>query len=173
VCSTTKQPAFCLTTIIEGEAIYTPPSGHLKVWEPKQHTNTCYIHLPSAHTPKCLKESLNDEPRYFAKCLGQLDRLCACSRLFLVSWLSLEKPLALARAVVILYRVGRESCETMTTEFVSWSPLYTGGNEAHDVSARSGAPLARGKTRGSQQSYSSVVIGPHVGYPLRRGTNED
>jgi hypothetical protein len=30
-----KQPAFCPTAIIEGETIYTPPTGHLKVWEPK------------------------------------------------------------------------------------------------------------------------------------------
>jgi hypothetical protein len=24
------------------EVIYTPPTGHLKVWEPRQHTKTCY-----------------------------------------------------------------------------------------------------------------------------------
>jgi hypothetical protein len=56
--------------------------------------------------------------------------------------------------------VGRESCETVTTEFVSPSPPYTRWNEAHDVfsrkldsgddrkrprGARSGAPLARGE----------------------------
>jgi hypothetical protein len=25
----------------------------------------------------------------------------------------------------------------------------------------------------SLRSYSTVVLGPHVGFPLRRGTNED
>jgi hypothetical protein len=29
------------------------------------------------------------------------------------------------------------------------------------------------KAHDSLRSYSSVVLGPHVGYPLRRGTNED
>jgi hypothetical protein len=33
--------------------------------------------------------------------------------------------------------VGRESCETVTTEFVSWPPPYTGGNKARDVSVGS------------------------------------
>jgi hypothetical protein len=53
---------------------------------------------------------------------------------------SLEKPhnsSALARAVVIvLYRAGRESCETVTISFVSRSPLCTGENEARDVFSR-------------------------------------
>jgi hypothetical protein len=75
---------------------------------------------------------------------------------------SLEKPhnpSALARAVV-LYRVGRESCETVTTAFVSRPPPCTGGNEACGVfdrkldsgddgerprGARSGAPLVCGE----------------------------
>jgi hypothetical protein len=54
----------------------------------------------------------------------------------------------------------RESCETVTTAFVSWPPPCTGGNEAHGVfgrkldsgdggerprGAESGAPLARGE----------------------------
>jgi hypothetical protein len=29
------------------------------------------------------------------------------------------------------------------------------------------------KARGSLRSYSTVVLGPHLGYPLRRGTNAD
>jgi hypothetical protein len=29
------------------------------------------------------------------------------------------------------------------------------------------------KAHGSLRSYSTVVLGPRVGYPLRRGTNED
>jgi hypothetical protein len=40
-----KTAAFCPTARSEGEAIYTPPTGHLSVWEPKQHTNTCYRHF--------------------------------------------------------------------------------------------------------------------------------
>jgi hypothetical protein len=69
-----------------------------------------------------------------------------------------------------------------------WLPPCIGGNEAHDVSvetsivkmagsvqeeAGSGAPLAHEKAHDSLQSYSSVVLGPRVGYPLRRGNNED
>jgi hypothetical protein len=56
--------------------------------------------------------------------------------------------------------VGRESCETVTTVFVSRPPPCTGGNEAHGLfsqkldsgdggerprGAGSGAPLARGE----------------------------
>jgi hypothetical protein len=59
-----------------------------------------------------------------------------------------------------MYRVGRESCEIVTTEFVSRPPSCTEGNEAHDVfgwkldsgddgecprGAGSRAPLARGE----------------------------
>jgi hypothetical protein len=29
------------------------------------------------------------------------------------------------------------------------------------------------KARGSLLSYSTEVLGPHMGFPLRRGTNED
>jgi hypothetical protein len=64
----------------------------------------------------------------------------------------------------------------------------TGGNEAHDVLAKSSIVktagsvreepkaehhLRMGKACGSLQSYSSVVLGPRLGYPLRRGTNKD
>jgi hypothetical protein len=56
--------------------------------------------------------------------------------------------------------MGRESCETVTTVFVSLPPPYTGGNEARNIfgrkldigdggerprGAESGAPLARGE----------------------------
>jgi hypothetical protein len=60
---------------------------------------------------------------------------------------SLEKPYnpsALARFVVIAPS-GRESCETVTIEFVSRPLPCTGGNEARDVSPGSGPPLARGE----------------------------
>ena len=33
--------------------------------------------------------------------------------------------------------------------------------------------LCMEKARGSLRIYSTVVLGPRVGYPLRRGTNKD
>ena len=80
------------------------------------------------------------------------------------------------------------SCETVTTAFVSRSPPCTGGNEARGVSAGSSIVETAGsvreepeaehhlrveKARGSLQSYSTEVLGPRVGFPLHRGTNED
>jgi hypothetical protein len=80
------------------------------------------------------------------------------------------------------------SCKTVTTAFVSRPPPCTGGNEARDVSAGSSIVETAGsvreepeaehhlrveKARGSLRSYSTVVLGPRVGFPLRRGTNED
>jgi hypothetical protein len=76
----------------------------------------------------------------------------------------------------------------MTTEFVSHLPPCTEVNKAHGVSARSSIVETTGsvreeleeehnlhveKARGSLQSYSTEVLGPHVGYPLHRGTNKD
>jgi hypothetical protein len=76
----------------------------------------------------------------------------------------------------------------VTTVFVSRPPPCTGGNEARGVSAESSIVETTGsvreepeaehhlhveKARGSLWSYSTVVLGPHVGFPLRRGTNED
>jgi hypothetical protein len=87
-----------------------------------------------------------------------------------------------------LYRVGRESCETVTTVFVSRPPPCTGGNEARGVSAGSSIVettrsireepeaehhLRVDKAHGSLRSYSTEVLSPRVGFPLRRGTNED
>ena len=72
--------------------------------------------------------------------------------------------------------------------FVSRPPPCTGGNEARGVSAGSSIVETAGsvreqpeaehhlrveKARGSLRSYSTVVLGPRVGFPLRRGTNED
>jgi hypothetical protein len=80
------------------------------------------------------------------------------------------------------------SCETVTTAFVSQSPPCTGGNEARGVWAGSSIVettlsvreepeaehhLRVEKARGSLRSYSTEVLGPRVGFPLRRGTNED
>jgi hypothetical protein len=76
----------------------------------------------------------------------------------------------------------------VTTAFVSRLPPCTGGNEARDVSAGSSIVETAGsvreeleaehhlrveKARGSLRSYSTEVLGPRVGFPLRRGTNED
>jgi hypothetical protein len=74
------------------------------------------------------------------------------------------------------------------TEFVLRPPPCTGGNETRDVLARSSIVETVGsvreepeaehhlrveKTRGSLRSYSTKVLSPRLGYPLRRGTNED
>jgi hypothetical protein len=76
----------------------------------------------------------------------------------------------------------------VTTEFVSRPPSCTGENEAYGVSARSSIVetaesvreeleaehhLRVEKAHGSLRIYSIEVLGPCVGYPLRRGTNED
>jgi hypothetical protein len=76
----------------------------------------------------------------------------------------------------------------MTIEFVSRPPPCTGCNKACDVSARSSIVEMAGSVReepeaehhlcvekvcGSLWSYSSEVVGPRVGFPLRRGTNDD
>jgi hypothetical protein len=71
---------------------------------------------------------------------------------------------------------------------MSRPPPCTERNEAHDVSAGSLIVETVGSVReqpeaehhllvenarGSLQIYSTEVLGPRVGYPLRRGTNED
>jgi hypothetical protein len=76
----------------------------------------------------------------------------------------------------------------MTTSFASRPPPCNGGNEARDVSARSSIVETAGsvreeseakhhlrveKARDSLRSYSTEVLGPRVGLPLRRGINED
>jgi hypothetical protein len=76
----------------------------------------------------------------------------------------------------------------VTTEFVSRSPPFTGENEARDISAGSSIVettesvqekpepehhLRMEKADGSLRSFSTEVLGPRVGYPLHRDTNED
>jgi hypothetical protein len=76
----------------------------------------------------------------------------------------------------------------MATAFVSRSPPCTRGNEARDVSAGSSIVEMAGsiregpeaehhlrveKAHNSLRSYSTEVLGPRVGFPLRRGTNEE
>jgi hypothetical protein len=87
-----------------------------------------------------------------------------------------------------VYPVGQESCEIMTTAFVSRPPTCTGGNKACGVLAGSSIVETAGsireepkaehhlrveKARGSLRSYLTELLGPRVGFPLRRGTNED
>jgi hypothetical protein len=84
--------------------------------------------------------------------------------------------------------VGQESCETVTTVFVLRPPLCSGENEARGISAGSSIVETTGsvreepeadlhlhveKARDSLRSYSTMALGPRVGYPLRRGTNKD
>jgi hypothetical protein len=76
----------------------------------------------------------------------------------------------------------------MTTEFVSRPSQCTRGNKARVVLARSSIVEMAGSVReepkaehhlrvkkacGSLRSYSTEVLSPRVGYPLRRGANED
>jgi hypothetical protein len=76
----------------------------------------------------------------------------------------------------------------MTTKFISRSPPCTGGNEACGVLAGSSLVetarsvreepeaehhLRMENARDSLWSYLIEVLAPHVGFPLRRGTNED
>jgi hypothetical protein len=76
----------------------------------------------------------------------------------------------------------------VTTEFVSWPPPCTGGNEARNVFGRmldsgdngerprgteSGAPLTRGEGPRLSTELLGYGVWPCVGFPLRRGTNED
>jgi hypothetical protein len=79
----------------------------------------------------------------------------------------------------------------VTTAFVSQSPPCTGGNEARGVfgqkldsgdgedsrSVREESEaehhLRLEKARGSLRSYLVEVLGPRMGFPLHRGTNED
>jgi hypothetical protein len=78
-------------------------------------------------------------------------------------------------------------CETTSIVFVVWPPPCTGGNEAHNVSARilivkmagsvredpkSEAPLARRERPRLSMELLDRVLGTCVGFPLRRSTNE-
>jgi hypothetical protein len=51
--------------------------------------------------------------------------------------------------------------------------LDTGDNEKRPRGDGSGAPLACVEGADSLQSYSTVVLGPRMGYLLHRGTNKD
>jgi hypothetical protein len=76
----------------------------------------------------------------------------------------------------------------VTNEFVSRPSSCARGNEAHDVSAGSSIVETAGsvreepkaehhlcveKARSSLWSYLTLVLGPRMGYPLHRDTNED
>jgi hypothetical protein len=96
-----------------------------------------------------------------------------------------HKPSALARAVVTCTEWGEV---LRPTAFVVWTPSCTTRNEVCDVSngslivktARSVQRrpeaehhLSMEKAHVSLRSYSIVVFGPRVSFPLHRGTNED
>jgi hypothetical protein len=76
----------------------------------------------------------------------------------------------------------------VTIEFVSRLPPCTRGNKAHSISAESSIVETEGSVReepevehhlrvekvhGCLRSYSTMVLGPRVGYPFHRYTNED
>ena len=104
--------------------------------------------------------------------------------------MSLDKPhnpSALAWAVVIVPSGARVLRDRDNRICVTAATVY-GGNEARGVSAGSLIVETAGsvreeleakhhlrveKTHGSLRSYSTEVLGPRVGFPLRRGTNED
>jgi hypothetical protein len=69
-----------------------------------------------------------------------------------------------------------------------WPPPYTGGDKARNVSTESsivktaesvrekgesGAPLARGEGSRLSTELLDRVLGPRLGFPLHRGSNED
>jgi hypothetical protein len=103
---------------------------------------------------------------------------------------SLDKPhnpSALARAVVIVPSGARVLRDCDNRVCVMAATVYR-GNEARGVSVGSSIVETAGsvreepeaehhlcveKARGSLRSYSTEVLGPRVGFPLRRGTNED
>jgi hypothetical protein len=77
---------------------------------------------------------------------------------------------------------------TASTTFMVRPPPCTRGNKVRNDSTKSSIVEAVGsireelkaehhllveKARGYLQSYSTMVLGPRVGYPLRRGTDED
>jgi hypothetical protein len=51
--------------------------------------------------------------------------------------------------------------------------LDSGDGGERPRGAESGASLACGEGHDSLRSYSTEVLSPRVGFPLRRGTNED
>jgi hypothetical protein len=103
---------------------------------------------------------------------------------------SLDKPhnpSALARAVVIVPSGARVLRDRDNRVCVTATTVYR-GDEARGVSAGSSIVETAGsvreepeaehhlrveKARGSLWSYSTEVFGPRMGFPLRRGTNED
>jgi hypothetical protein len=108
----------------------------------------------------------------------------------LVSWVSLEKPhnpSALAWTVVIVPSGAkvlrdRDNRVCVTTVTVYWrergrnispgsSIVDTVGSVWEELEAVH--HLCVEKAHNSLWSYLTVVLGPRVGYPLRRGTNED
>jgi hypothetical protein len=80
------------------------------------------------------------------------------------------------------------SRKTTTTVFMVWLPPCTGGNEVRSVltgnsivktvesvqeEVGSGAPLCAWRRPRLSTELLDQTLGPRVGFPLRRGTNED
>jgi hypothetical protein len=75
----------------------------------------------------------------------------------------------LLREPLSLYRVGRESCKTVTTEFVLRTPPCTGGNEARGVLAESLIVETRGASERSQKRSDQDITSIHTMYgPITR-----
>jgi hypothetical protein len=85
---------------------------------------------------------------------------------------------------LLLYQVGRKSCETVATTFVSRLPPCTEGNEARGVfrqkldsgddgerprGAGSGAPLARGEGPRLSTELLDRCVWPSRGLPFAHG----
>ena len=90
-----------------------------------------------------------------------------------MSFVKPHNPSALARAVVIVpsgARVLRDRDNRVCVTAGS-SIVETAGSVREEPEAEH--HLRVEKARGSLRSYSTVVLGPRVGFPLRRGTNED
>jgi hypothetical protein len=104
-----------------------------------------------------------------------------------VSFVKPHNPSALARAIEIVPSGARVLRDRDNRVCVT-TPPCTRGNEARGVSAGSSIVETAGsvreepkaeyhlrveKARDSLWSYSTEVLGPRMGFPLHRGTNED
>jgi hypothetical protein len=66
----------------------------------------------------------------------------------------------------MLYRLGRESRETVITEFVSRPPLCTGGNEAHDALVESSIVKTTGSVREETGSGGQLARGEGLWFSM-------
>jgi hypothetical protein len=98
-----------------------------------------------------------------------------------------QNPSALV-CVIVFVPSGARVLRDHTNHVLVWLPLCTRGKEAHGVlvrssivktagsiqeEAESGAPLECGEGPRLSTELLDQVLGPHVGFPLHRSTNED